>query len=82
MEKTINYSPKGTCAYRFEISYEDDLITAVHIYGGCRGNTKAIEVLLKGMNIEEAIARLEGIPCRGNTSCPDQIAKALKTINS
>ena len=57
------------------------MIEEVKILGGCHGNLQGISSLLKGMKVEDAIARMEGIDCRGRgTSCPDQIAEALKTI--
>lgn len=63
------------------IDYEDDKIVNVKVIGGCNGNLQGISKLLVGMDIHEATSRLEGIRCgMKSTSCPDQIAKALKTI--
>lgn len=78
--ETFVYYPKGVCSRRFEITYDGDTIIEVKILDGCRGNSQAVTKLLQGMKIEEAINRLEGIMCRGNTSCPDQISKALQQI--
>lgn len=76
---TIEFTPKGVCAKSFSIDVEDDVIQDVRIVGGCPGNLLGLSGLLKGMRPEEAIAKLEGIPCGGKaTSCPDQIAIALK----
>ena len=78
---TINYTPKGVCANHFTIDVENGVIQSVKIDGGCPGNTVGVSRLLKGMKVEDAIARLEGIRCRVKpTSCPDQVAKALKTV--
>ena len=78
---TINYPPKGVCANHFTIDVENGVIQSVKIDGGCPGNTVGVSRLLKGMKVEDAIARLEGIRCRVKpTSCPDQVAQALKTV--
>lgn len=78
---TINYTPKGVCANHFTIEVENGVIQSVKIDGGCPGNTVGVSRLLKGMKVEDAIARLEGIHCRVKpTSCPDQVAQALKTV--
>ena len=78
---TINYTPKGVCANHFTIDVENGVIQSVKIDGGCPGNTVGVSCLLKGMKVEDAIARLEGIRCRVKpTSCPDQVAQALKTV--
>lgn len=78
---TINYRPKGVCSRAFQIEVEDGIISSVSIVGGCDGNLKGISSLLCGMRTEDAIARLEGIRCgRKATSCPDQLAQALKTL--
>ena len=64
----------------FEIQVEDGVIQSVKVLGGCSGNLQGISSLLRGMPVQEAIARLEGIRCgMKSTSCPDQIAQALKT---
>ena len=78
--KTV-YKPKGTCSTGIEITTENGKIEKVIYTGGCPGNLLAIGELVKGMEINEAIKRLDGIKC-GNkkTSCADQLAQALKTI--
>jgi uncharacterized protein (TIGR03905 family) len=76
---TITYTPKGVCSRHMEIDVENDVIQAVRVMGGCDGNLKGICSLLKGMTVSDAIARMEGIRCGGKaTSCPDQLAQALK----
>ena len=78
MEKIV-YTPRGVCARQFEIAVEEGRIASVKISGGCAGNTQGVSRLLVGMEIDEAISRLEGIRCGFKpTSCPDQLAKALK----
>lgn len=77
---TIQYTPRGVCSRAFTIQVEDGAIRSVQIVGGCDGNLKGISSLLQGMPVDEAVRRLEGIRCGGKaTSCPDQIAQALKT---
>ena len=77
--KTIEYIPQNVCSKLFKITYDKGKIIDITIVGGCNGNLKGISILLKNMNINEAIKKLEGIKCGFNkTSCPDQIAKALK----
>ena len=80
--KTIHYIPTGVCSREYNIVVNDDnTIASVQIIGGCNGNLQGISKLLAGMKKEDAIARLEGIRCGGKpTSCPDQIAQALKSI--
>lgn len=76
---TINYTPKGVCSQKFHIDVENGIIQSVVIEGGCHGNTQGISSLLRGMEVKEAISRLEGIRCKTRpTSCPDQVAQALK----
>ena len=79
MEKII-YSPKGVCSKQIEIEIDGDTIVSCKFLGGCSGNTQGICALVKGMSIENAIERLEGIRCGFRaTSCPDQLACALKS---
>ena len=79
--KIITYEPKNVCSKLFRIYYENDIIKKVEVTGGCNGNLKAISSLLSGMKIKDAIEKIDGIKCGfKNTSCPDQIAKALKKI--
>ena len=75
----ITYRPKGVCSQLMDIEVEDGKIESVKISGGCSGNLQGISSLLKGMDVDEAISRMEGIRCGIKaTSCPDQIAQALK----
>ncbi len=76
----ITYRPRGVCSRLMEIELEDNKIASVHVIGGCDGNLKGIASLLVGMDVDEAISRMEGIRCGGKaTSCPDQLAQALRT---
>ena len=78
--KTIHYIPRGVCSREMEIDLDqNDVIQAVRVVGGCNGNLQGISSLLVGMKREEAISRMEGIHCGSkSTSCPDQLAQALK----
>lgn len=81
MEKII-YSPKGVCSRQIEIEVDNGIIASCRFMGGCSGNTQGICALVKGMKVEDAISRLEGIRCGFRpTSCPDQLAAALKGYN-
>ena len=73
----ITYRPRGVCSRLMEIEVEDGKIASVSVTGGCDGNLKGISSLLKGMAVDEAIRRMQGIRCGGGTSCPDQLAIAL-----
>lgn len=76
-----NFTPRGVCSRQIDIETEGGRIVDVKFTGGCNGNLKGISALVKGMDIEEAISKLENIHCgMKNTSCPDQLAKALKQI--
>ena len=78
--KHFEYTPKGVCSRRmiFDIN-DDDTIASLEVIGGCNGNLKGISALVKGRPVDEVISDLEGITCGPKpTSCPDQIAHALK----
>ncbi|MBD5191434.1 MAG: TIGR03905 family TSCPD domain-containing protein [Bacteroidales bacterium] len=78
--KTINYQTSGTCSRQIDIEVNDDnTVASVKFHGGCNGNTQGISMLVKGMKVDDVINRLQGITC-GNksTSCPDQLAQALR----
>lgn len=75
----ITYKPRGVCSRLMEIEIEDGKIVSVQVTGGCDGNLKGISRLLVGMEVDEAIRRMEGIRCGMKaTSCPDQISIALR----
>ena len=77
---TYTYTPRGVCSRRMVVELSDSgIIENVRIDGGCSGNLQGISRLVVGMKAEEAIARMEGISCGGKpTSCPDQLAQALR----
>ncbi|MBE6957341.1 MAG: TIGR03905 family TSCPD domain-containing protein [Ruminococcaceae bacterium] len=76
---TIEYKPRGVCSRKMTVEIEDDVIKSVCVEGGCSGNLQGISRLVEGMMVEEAISRMEGIRCGWKTtSCPDQLATALK----
>ena len=75
----FTYRPRGVCSQLIEIEVEGDKIKHVKVTGGCSGNLQGISRLVEGMEIKEAISRMEGIRCGFKpTSCPDQLARALK----
>lgn len=73
------YQTSGTCCREIEFELEGNKITDVRFTGGCHGNTQGVAALVKGMDANEVIMRLNGIRCKDKaTSCPDQLSKALK----
>ncbi len=75
----ITYRTKGVCSRQIEIDVENDTVAKVRFLGGCAGNTQGVAALIEGMTIDEAIRRLSGIRCGfKSTSCPDQLATALR----
>lgn len=77
------YKTKGTCSQRIFFDVENGKVKNVQFVGGCNGNLKGIAALVEGMSVEEVISRVEGIRCGMKaTSCPDQLAKALKEVNA
>ena len=79
MVQKITHHCQGTCSRQIDIDIEEGIVRNVAFTGGCHGNTQGGAALVRGMKVEEVIARLEGIDCHGKgTSCPDQLARALK----
>lgn len=75
----FEYAPQGVCSRLMRFDIEDDIIQDLQVEGGCVGNLRGIARLIKGMRIDDVIEKLEGTLCRNkSTSCPDQIAQALK----
>ncbi len=73
------YKTKGVCSREINFDVEDNKVRNVQFVGGCSGNTQGVACLIEGMDIDEAISRIEGIRCGFRpTSCPDQLAQALK----
>ena len=77
------YVPRGVCSRLIELEIEDDVIKSCRFMGGCHGNLQGIGKLVQGMDVNDAIEKLEGIDCGGRgTSCPDQLARALKAAQN
>ena len=78
---SYRYTTRGTCSRSITFDLENGVVQNVKFEGGCNGNLKGIAALVEGMRAEDAIARLEGITCGfKQTSCPDQLAQALKQV--
>ncbi len=79
----MNYKTRGTCSQMISFDVKDGKVTDVQFMGGCHGNTQGVSRLVEGMPVDEVISRLEGIRCGHKpTSCPDQLAQALKAYQS
>lgn len=77
----MRFKTNGTCAQFIDIETENGIVTDVKFVGGCSGNTQGVAKLVVGMKIDDVIEKLRGIRCGyRNTSCPDQLAKALEEI--
>jgi uncharacterized protein (TIGR03905 family) len=72
------YIPQGVCPKEIQFNIENGTVKDVNFIGGCPGNLKAISTLIDGMPIEEVISKFKGNICRNQTSCADQLAKALE----
>ena len=79
------YFPVGVCSMKIEVDVDENtkIINSVKFIGGCEGNTQGVAILAQGMHIDDVIAKVKGIDCRGRgTSCPDQLAKALEEVKA
>lgn len=77
----FEYQPQGVCSRLMRIEVEDGTVKSLQVVGGCSGNLQGISKLVEGMKVEEVVARLEGVRCGAKpTSCPDQLARALKSL--
>ena len=75
----MNYKTQGVCSRAIHFDVVDNKVTNVAFEGGCSGNKQGVAALVEGMDIDEAIRRIEGIKCGFRpTSCPDQLSKALR----
>ncbi len=75
----MTYKTQGVCSREIQFDVADNKVTHVQFVGGCSGNTQGVARLVEGMDVDEAIRRLDGIRCGFKpTSCPDQLARALK----
>ena len=77
----FTYRTRGTCSTAMELEIREGIITHCRIVNGCRGNTQGLAAMVVGQNAEEVARKLEGIQCRGGTSCPDQLAKAIRAYH-
>ncbi len=78
MTKHVSYKTTGVCSRAIEFDIEDGIVKNINFIGGCRGNTQGVARLAEGMTTEEIVKRLKGINCRGNNSCPNQLALAVE----
>ncbi len=77
--RSFTYRTRGTCSREIQFEIDGNTVKNVCFVMGCQGNTTGVSRLVEGMDVNEAISRLEGIDCGGRgTSCPDQLAQALK----
>lgn len=75
----MEYRTHGVCSQAIRFDIVNNKVTGVQFIGGCSGNTQGVARLVEGMDVNEAISRLEGIHCGPrSTSCPDQLSRALK----
>lgn len=75
----VRFQPKGVCSKLMNLKIKDNKILFMETVGGCSGNLKGISALVTGMDINEVIKRVQGLPCGARpTSCPDQLSVALK----
>lgn len=81
MTKTSVYYPKGVCSRKYEITVTDGILEEIQIEGGCNGNLKGLRKMMLGRPAQEVADMLEGIQCGAReTSCPDQISKAIRQM--
>lgn len=74
----FSYKTDGTCSKRIDIEVESGVLVSADFIGGCSGNSQGVAALVKEMPVAEVVRRLKGIACQGDTSCPDQLARALE----
>ena len=74
----LEYKTKGTCATQIDLEIENGVITHCKFHNGCRGNTQGLARMVIGRKADEVKELLRGVPCRGDTSCPDQLSRAIE----
>lgn len=74
----FTYKTKGTCSTQIDLEIQDGIITACRFTKGCRGNTEGLAKLVIGQKADDVAKKLLGTACQGDTSCPDQLAKAIR----
>ena len=72
------YKTRGVCSRAIDFEIDNGVITSCKFTGGCRGNTAGLAIAVTGQKAEDVMNRLRGIPCRGATSCPDQLSRAIE----
>ena len=77
----FTYKTSGTCSTQIDLEIRDGVITYCKFTRGCTGNTQGLARMVIGQKAEDVAARLEGIQCRGNTSSPDQLSKAIRAYH-
>ena len=78
----FTYKTHGTCSTAMDLEIQDGIITQCVIHNGCRGNTLGLAKMVIGRRADEVKEMLRGIPCRGNTSCPDQLSRAIEAYEA
>lgn len=78
MNKHVKYKPQGVCSRKIEFDLKDGYVYNVKFHGGCKGNTAGLSALAEGASAEELVKKLKGIPCKGDNSCPNQLAIAIE----
>ena len=76
------YKTSGTCSRAIELEINEGVITHCRFEGGCKGNTEGLARMVIGQKADDVATRLEGVQCRGNTSCPDQLSKAIRAYEA
>ena len=77
----FEYKTHGTCSSQIDLEIKDGIITKCHIHNGCAGNTEGLSRMVIGRKADEVADMLSGVPCRGNTSCPDQLSRAIRAYH-
>ncbi len=77
----FSYKTQGTCSTQIDLEIRDGVITHCRFHNGCKGNTAGLAKMVVGRRAEEVAGLLEGIPCRGATSCPDQLSRAIRAYH-
>ena len=77
----FTYRTRGTCSTQIDLEIENGVITSCAFHNGCRGNTAGLAKMVTGQKADEVAEKLAGIPCRGDTSCPDQLSRAIRAYH-
>ena len=77
----FSYKTQGTCSTQIDLEIRDGVITHCRFHNGCKGNTAGLAKMVVGRRADEVAGLLEGIPCRGATSCPDQLSRAIRAYH-